>query len=191
MVAMSELSDRFAIAFEGPRRIADGPLPDVAVAVKKILARGNRGQILIFDRVTSAPIDLDLSGTDEEIIRRLEPPKRSPGRPKLGVVPREVTLLPRHWDWLHDQPGGASVTLRKLVDQARQSTVDTERIRKAKESAYRFMTDMAGDRPGFEEALRALFAGDRARFDRLVDRWPNDIKAHAKALGAEAMPCPT
>ncbi len=191
MVAMSPLSDRPAIAFEGPRCIADGPLPEVALAVKKIRTRGVRGPVLVFDRVTSAPIDLDLSGTDEAIIRRLEPPKRSPGRPKLGVVPREVTLLPRHWDWLHDQPGGASVTLRKLVDQARHSTVDTERIRKAKESAYRFMTDMAGDRPGFEEALRALFAGDRSRFEQLVDRWPNDIKAHAKALGAEAMPCTT
>ncbi|MSR02956.1 MAG: DUF2239 family protein [Gemmatimonadetes bacterium] len=188
---MPLLSDRLAIAFEGPRCVADGPLPDVALAVKKILARGSRGEILVFDRVTSTPIDLDLSGTDANVLSRLELPKRSPGRPKLGVVPREVTLLPRHWDWLHDQPGGASVTLRKLVDQARQNTVDAERIRKARESACRFLTDMAGDRPGFEEALRALFAGDRARFEQLVDRWPNDIKAHARTLGAEAMPCTT
>lgn len=188
---MTDLPERLAIAFEGPRRIADGPLPAVALAIKKIRARGGRTSILVFDRITSEPIDLDLSGTDAEILRRLEPPKRSPGRPKLGVVPREVTLLPRHWDWLHDQPGGASVTLRRLVDHARQSTVDADRIRKAKESAYHFMTAMAGDRPGFEEALRALFAGDRSRFDQLVDRWPNDIKTHAKALGAEAMPCTT
>ncbi len=191
MAAMSELPHRLAIAFEGPRCIANGPLPEVALAVKKVFARGARGEVLVFDRVTSTPIDLDLSGTDAEILKRIEPPKRSPGRPKLGVVPREVTLLPRHWDWLHDQPGGASVTLRKLVDQARQTTVDAERIRKARESAYRFLTDMAGDRPGFEEALRALFAGDRARFEQLVDRWPNDIKAHARTLGAEAMPCTT
>ncbi len=191
MAAMSELPHRLAIAFEGARCIANGPLPEVALAVKKVFARGARGEVLVFDRVTSTPIDLDLSGTDAEILKRIEPPKRSPGRPKLGVVPREVTLLPRHWDWLHDQPGGASVTLRKLVDQARQTTVDAERIRKARESAYRFLTDMAGDRPGFEEALRALFAGDRARFEQLVDRWPNDIKAHARTLGAEAMPCTT
>ncbi len=188
---MSQLPDRLAIAFEGPRRIADGSLSRVALAVKKARARGERGPILVFDRITSAPIDLDLSGTDAQVLSRLEPPRRSPGRPRLGVVAREVTLLPRHWDWLHDQPGGASVTLRKLVDQARHSTVDTDRIRKAKESAYRFLTDMAGDRPGFEETLRALFSGNRARFEQLVDRWPNDIKAHAKALGAEAMPCTT
>ena len=188
---MTDLSTQLAIAFEGPRRIADGPLADVALAIKKRRARGDRGPILVFDRITSRPIDVDLSGTDADVLNRLALPKRLPGRPKLGVVAREVTLLPRHWDWLHDQPGGASVTLRKLVDQARQATVDTERIRKAKESAYRFMTDMAGDRPGFEEALRALFAGQRSRFEQLVDRWPNDIKAHAKALGAEAMPCTT
>lgn len=188
---MNELPDHRAIAFEGPRCVADGPLADVALAVKKIRARGERGPILVFDRVTSAPIDLDLRGTDAEIVSRLEPPKRHPGRPKLGVVPREVTLLPRHWDWLHDQPGGASVTLRKLVDQARQNTVDSNRIRKAQESAYRFMTAVAGDRPGFEEAIRALYAGNRGRFDQLVDRWPNDIKAHAKALAAEALSCTT
>ena len=191
MAAMNELPIRPALAFEGPRCVATGPLPDVALAVKKIRSRGERGPILVFDRVTSEPIDLDLRGSDADVISRLEPPKRSPGRPRLGVVPREVTLLPRHWDWLHDQPGGASVTLRKLVDQARQNTVDSTRIRKAQESAYRFMTALAGDRPGFEEAIRALYAGDRPRFDQLVDRWPNDIKAHARELAAEAIPCTT
>lgn len=188
---MNEQPQRHAIAFEGPRRIAAGPLPEVALALRKVQARGHRGPVLVFDGVTSTPIDLDLRGSDTEVLARLEPPKRSPGRPKLGVIPREVTLLPRHWDWLNDQPGGASVTLRKLVDQARQATVDTDRIRKAQESAYRFMTAMAGDRPGFEEAIRALYGSDRPRFEELVDRWPNDIKAHAKALAAEAMPCTT
>jgi hypothetical protein len=91
-------------------------------------------------------------------------------------------LLPRHWDWLNEQPGGASVTLRKLVDQARHASVDSDRVRKAKEATYRFILDMAGDRVGFEEATRALFAGDRARFGRLVDRWPADIREQAKRL---------
>lgn len=168
----------------GARRLALGPLTQVALDVKHAIDRGTKQPILVMDAQTSHRIDLDVRGTDDEVVARLTPRARprAPGRPKLGVIPREVTLLPRHWEWLQEQPGGASVTLRKLVDQARKSSVDADRIRQARESAYRFILELAGDRPGFEEATRALFAGDSARFARLIARWPADIRAHATAL---------
>src|SRR6185436_9689444 len=155
-------------AFEGPRRIAAGDLAQVALKVKKVVDRGPRGPVLVFDDVTSEPLELDLRGTAEEVARRLavqaaavepelEPDEpRGPGRPRLGVIAREVTLLPRHWEWLGRQPGGASVTLRRLVEEAKKAGAGKERLRQIQESAYRFMSVMAGDRPGFEEATRAL-----------------------------------
>ena len=101
-------------------------------------------------------------------------------------MPREVTLLPRHWDWLGTQPGGASVALRKLVEQARKSNQSTDRLRHAQEAAYRFMSAMAGNEAGFEEAARALFAGNRELFSTHVDSWPSDVGSHAKKLAAPA-----
>ncbi|MBC7895055.1 MAG: DUF2239 family protein [Cytophagaceae bacterium] len=184
---MEDLLERRSVAFDGARRIAEGPIATVALEVKRAIERGTRGTVLVFDAESSERIDIDVRGTDAEVIERLERPRpRSPGRPRLGVVAREVTLLPRHWDWLNGQPGGASVTLRKLVDQARHASVETDRVRKARESAYRFMVAMAGDRKGFEEACRALFAGDDARLDRLIDRWPADIKTQLRAVLAAA-----
>jgi uncharacterized protein len=100
------------------------------------------------------------------------------------VVAREVTLLPRHWDWLAGQPGGASVTLRKLVEQARKDNEGKDRLRRAREAAYRFLSAMAGNLPGFEEAARALFAGDRDRFAAIVAPWPQDVREHAVKLAA-------
>jgi hypothetical protein len=102
----------------------------------------------------------------------------------LGVVPREVTLLPRHWDWLGTQPGGASVALRKLVEQARKSNHGADQLRHAQEAAYRFMSAMAGNEAGFEEATRALFAGNQEVFSMQVESWPIDVRNHAKKLAA-------
>ena len=110
-------------------------------------------------------------------------PRAGPGRPKLGVVAREITLLPRHWEWLSARPGGASVTLRKLVDQARAVSAPGDRVRAAQDSAYRFMSAMAGNQPGFEEATRALFANNGGRFDEQIASWPADIAQHARTLG--------
>lgn len=188
------------IAFEADRRIGAGSLVEVALAVKKVVGRkGGHGIVLVFDAVTSEPVDLDLRGTVADVRRRATereraasgatgraptPARRAPGRPRLGVVAREVTLLPRHWDWLASQPGGASITLRKLVEQARQDSGPRDRRRKAQEAAYRFMVALAGNLPGFEEATRALFAADRARFERLTDPWPADVRDHARALAA-------
>jgi hypothetical protein len=197
---MSTLSDdntgtqTAAIAFAGVERIAAGDLRAVAMAVKERADRDPAAAILVFDVATGERIELDLRGTVGEVVGRLSaPPDAEPapvqavlGRPKLGVVAREVTLLPRHWDWLGRQPGGASVALRKLVDAARHVGADGERVRLAREAVYRFLTTMAGDEPGYEEAIRALFAGDRERFDVLVERWPVDIRAHARDLAASA-----
>lgn len=197
---MPYASERRCTAFEGATRIASGVLADVALKVKKAVDRGERGSILIFDDVTSDQIELDVRGTAADVLGRLRettgestPPSaaeehapRGPGRPKLGVVAREVTLLPRHWEWLNSQPGGASVALRKLVEESRRGNESKDRVRTAQESAYRFMSAMAGNLPDFEEALRALFAGNRPTFDRLVDSWPPDIRDHARTLAAVA-----
>jgi len=183
-----------AIAFEGDRRIAEGPLAEVATAAKAVIDRGARAAVLIFDAATSQRIDIVFQGTLPEVLSRFTPApapaeaqaRRGPGRPKLGVVAREVTLLPRHWDWLTDQPGGASVALRKLVEEARRLNAGKDRRRRAQEAAYRFMTAMAGDAPGFEEASRALFAADRTRFAEMTTSWPPDIRAHLRALADAA-----
>jgi hypothetical protein len=196
------MPDAIFTAFGGQRRLASGPLAEVALAVKKSSDRVSHAPILIFDDSTGRPIDLDLRGTDGEILRRLpqtaanrdapiaglpplDPPLSEPrgrGRPRLGVVAREVTLLPRHWDWLGAQPGGASVALRKLVEQARRVNGDRDRSRAARDAAYHFMSAMAGDLPGFEEAARALFADDRRRFAGLIAAWPDDIRDHVIKL---------
>jgi hypothetical protein len=177
------------IAFEGTRRIAAGELSEVAVRTKRVIDRGERAPVVIFDDASSQVVEIDFRGTPAEVVERLEPKAeapRGPGRPKLGVVAREVTLLPRHWEWLNLQPGGASVALRKLVEHARKSNEGRDRVRVARESAYRFMSAMAGNEPGFEEATRALFAGDRAKFEEHVRRWPADVREHAKKLAAAA-----
>ena len=190
-------------AFEGHRRIASGPLPEVALAVREVLARGEQAPVLIFDDVTSRPVEFDLRGTPEEILARLaseapgeqpaptadageEDTPRSRGRPKLGVVAREVTLLPRHWDWLNGQSGGASVALRKLVDAARLAGEDKDRKRAAQEAVYRFMTAIAGNLPDYEDATRALYADDQARFEDIVAAWPEDVRNHTLRLAAGA-----
>lgn len=177
-------------AFAGPDRIAQGPLAEVALAVKAFEAANPGRPILTFDDATGAVIDLDLRGTDEEVLGRLadrarqaSPPEpqageeaRGRGRPRLGVVAREVTLLPRHWDWLGSQPGGASATIRRLIDEARRADDGAGRTRAAREAAYRFMSAMAGDLPHFEEASRALFAGDAGTFAARIAGWPADIR---------------
>lgn len=95
-------------------------------------------------------------------------------------MPREVTLLPRHWEWLSAQPGGASVALRKLVEAARKDP--RERARASRDSAYRFLTTLAGDAAGFEDAVRALYAGDRGAFETHTATWSADVRDHALRL---------
>src|SRR5690349_8492098 len=181
-------------AFVGAEIVASGSLEEVALAVKQRLRQDPTLAPFVFDDRTGRPIDLDLRGTDAAVVRRLDdhpvhgakPTVRTPGRPKLGVVAREVTLLPRHWEWLNSQPGGASVALRRLVDEARHTNPGADRIRLAREAAYRFMTAIAANEPGYEEATRALFAGERSRFDQLVAPWPADVRDHLNKLASSA-----
>lgn len=175
-------------AFEGLRRIASGPLPDVVRAAKPIADRTKK-PLLIFDDLTSEPVEVDFRGTVEDAVARVLPQAASgagPGRPKLGVVGREVTLLPRHWEWLNSQPGGASVALRKLVEEARKTSEESDRARVSRDAAYRFLSAMAGNLAGFEEATRALFAGNRAKFKREMAAWPEDVREHALKVAKES-----
>lgn len=200
------------VAFAGERRIAMGSRAEVAVVVKRVVDGGEHGPLLVFHETTGRVVELDLRGTVEDVERRcasesgegslageetgggVEQPARGPGRPKLGVVGREVTLLPRHWAWLSAQRGGASVTLRRLVDQARRESVEADVVHQAQDAAYRFMQAVAGDHPGFEEATRALFARDEEGFVAQTEGWPVDLADQARRMAAgafEAMPADT
>lgn len=168
---------RSLTAFAGELWIATGDEDEVRAA---LIAMGSDAQnLLLFDDSTGRQVDIDLRGPDRA-------PQRGRGRPKLGVQPREVTLLPRHWEWLTAQPGGASVTLRRLVEAARKASQEQPSSRAAMDAAYHFLTVMAGDRPGYEAAIRALYAGDSAGFQQATDSWPVAIRDHGAALAEPA-----
>ena len=199
---MTNSSPKHCTAFAGTRQIASGYLRDVVYKARESNIHYDQAPVLIFDDNTGEVIDIDLRGTLEypshqiaelqtSVTPNSEPTlegagARGPGRPKLGVVAREVTLLPRHGDWLASQPGGASVALRKLVEEARRTSQGRDRLRATQEAAYRFMSAMAGNELGFEEAARALFAGDQERFAKLIEPWPIDLGNHAKKLADRA-----
>lgn len=191
---MHDAPIRIYSAFDGDDRIASGPLAEVLPVCRRALSRPAPGPVLLFDDTTGRTVDIDprepgrpatasagesiAAEADQALVLGGAP--RGRGRPKLGVVAREVTLLPRHWDWLASQSGGASVVLRKLVDQARRS--DTDDARQRNERAFHFMSVLAGNRPGFEEAIRALFANDLARLREQMADWPEDVRDHALRL---------
>jgi len=193
---MDEPDRKTCTAFQGHRRIAAGSIPDVAGKAKAAINGDASAAVLIFDDHTSDPIEVDFRGTVKDVLRRLNESTaaadatrnspRGPGRPKLGVIAREVTLLPRHWDWLGSQPGGASVALRKLVEDARRVNGNRDKVRRAQEVTYKFMSAMCGDLPGFEEAARALFAGDPERFNSHTASWPVDLRDHTRKLAEAA-----
>jgi len=183
---MSSPPESHLTAFAGFQRIASGPRAKVIAQVRKQCARFGQVQPFVFDDSTGERLDIDLREGAPAPAVAGEEPTRSVGRPKLGVVAREVTLLPRHWEWLARQPGGASVALRRLIDEARHVHADRDAQRAAREATYRFMTVIAGDLPAFEEATRALFAGDRARFDQHIATWPEDVQAHLHKLASAA-----
>ena len=196
---MSEYLSIPCTAFADTQRIASGALIDVALAIKAAEA-GAQSPVLTFDDASGAVLDLDLRGTTAEIVMRLTEhgelealaartrgelagaPGRSRGRPKLGVVAREVTLLPRHWEWLARQPGGASQALRRIVDEARRADGGQTDRKAAHERTYSFLSALAGDLPGYEETIRALFAGEDEPFAERMATWPPDIRDHALAL---------
>lgn len=171
-------------AFDGHHRIASGPLSSVVAAVHAATGTAT-GPLLVFRHHDGAVVDIDTRGSLAETLERLGVGAVGRGRPRLGVVAREVTLLPRHWDWLAAQPGGASVVLRRLVDAARRD--DAGNRRAARDARYRFMAAIAGDLPGFEAASRALFADDDVQFAALTATWPQDIVASIADMGTGAL----
>ncbi|MBY8337323.1 DUF2239 family protein [Alteriqipengyuania sp. NZ-12B] len=210
---MTDFADIAATAFAGHNLLASGPLDLVALAVRKAEREGADGPLLVFDDASGRVIDLDLRGSEADVLARLadrgaakpgpaqaQEKPRGRGRPKLGVVGREVTLLPRHWDWLEQQPASASQVIRRLIDAARReeggdavaagpadpvhpvrATRPVPRRVRA-ERTYRVMTDLAGDQPGYEEALRALFVGDDAALAANIADWPGDVAAYVHRL---------
>jgi hypothetical protein len=191
-------------SFDGWTHIANGNLETNVLAVKRAMESDSSRPLLTFNDHTGCVVEIDIRGTAAEVLARLpkessndkvkesefaevdEPSvqSRGRGRPKLGVIAREVTLLPRHWDWLSVQPGGASVALRKLVEAAKRSTTIQEDRRRAQERAYQFISVMAGDMPGFEECTRALFAGDSNKLVQLTAEWPSDVRDYALRLAS-------
>lgn len=191
-------------AFAGQRLLFSGSLAEVAIAVARSAETAD--VVFVFDDTTGRIVDLDLRGNDGDILERLsghprphvgryrpkaeessstgglEDGQRGRGRPKLGVVAREVTLLPRQWEWLAAQAGGASATLRRLVDDARKVVHPRQQRQAAQEAAYRFMQAIAGNLPGYEEATRALFADDRFGLEERIAAWPEDIRAYSLRL---------
>ncbi len=187
-------------AFTHHRFLASGAPAEVARVVKRTLEADPGATVLTFDDATGRMVEFDLRGSEADVAARFLPTPtatsgpnddpaapRAAGRPKLGVVGREVTLLPRHWEWLASQPGGASVTLRKLVDAARIANRGRDAARQAQMAADRFMLTMLGDAPGYEEAARALYAGDGATFAARTEPWPADLRDHARRLAAAAL----
>jgi hypothetical protein len=177
-------NQRSYAAFAAERLVHRGPLVDVLAAIKLGHSDDRGAPLLIFENETGRQVDFDLRGSLDDVLERVktrEAPK-GPGRPRLGVESREVTLLPRHWAWLALQPSGASAALRRLIDDASKRVDPEEGSRGRRDAAYRVMSVLAGNRVGFEEAARALFAGDHGRFHALAAEWPDDIRAHLSWL---------
>jgi hypothetical protein len=176
-------------AFAAHQRVTSGTLGKVLPEAKALLDSGKYETLLFFEDSTGKQVDFDFRGTSEEVVARAVPAaSHGPGRPRLGVVSREISLLPRHWEWLEQQPSGISAAIRRLVEEARKHEPETEKARLAIEATSRVMTALAGDRRGYEEATRALFQRDRPRFDALIDRWPVAIKTYLRWLIRDALP---
>ena len=187
---MATSSDIYT-AFQGRTALASGALATVALAAHRAIGEDPMAVVTVISHASGRTVDLDLRGTATDVAARHATPgapaaappgqaepslARGRGRPRLGVVAREVTLLPAHWDWLAAQPGGASVALRKLVLQAMRASAGPDALRRARERAYTALSTLAGDLPGFEEAARALFAGDGDRLAAQMAAWPPDVR---------------
>ena len=181
--------DKTYTAFVDNNLLASGPLDGVLAALKSRFDDDAGTLCLTFDDQTGTQVDFDLRGTLAEVLARYRPaPARfGPGRPKLGVIAREISLLPRHWEWLEQQPNGASAAIRRLVDDARKRNPGEQQARSAIQAAGRFLSAMAGNLPGYEEATRALYAHNKERFHELTGEWPRDIRLHALQLIESAL----
>lgn len=182
-------------AFHGNKFLVQGQLEEVVLQLRQKLKSDSSASILVFSDLTGKEMDFDLRGSEKEVLQRLQVylshdekslGHSGPGRPKLGVVAREVSLLPRHWEWLSTQSGGASAILRRLIEAEKKNSSSRDLLRQAQERAHKFMSAMAGNLENFEEALRALYAKDKTKFKEQISKWPNDIKDHTKKMAAAA-----
>ena len=173
-------------AFVSGTRVVTGTLDEVWQALSRIDIAGE--QVYVFDEAETRLVDPPLGATPPSVVPPgpASAPAPAVGRPKLGVVAREVTLLPRHWEWLAQQPGGASAALRRLVEDARRSLAGEDARRLARERTFRFINAVAGNRHGFEEAVRRLYGDDQNAFAAQMAAWPLDVREYALALAAPA-----
>ncbi len=171
-------------AFAGDSLLVSGALSLLVSGLKSRYDKKGIDGVLIFRDDTGAEVDFDFTGTLDDVLHRVLPraEPQGRGRPKLGVVSREVSLLPRHWDWLDEQPHGNSAAIRRLIDEARKKEPDRAHVRKAQGAASRVMSALAGNRPHFEEAARALFARDETKWKRLARAWPRDVRKYLARL---------
>ena len=184
MSPQSPNSSRFA-AFVEHERLCRGSLGEVALACFHYLQRDTTGRLAVYDEQDGRVVDLDLSGTEDDVRDRFDETiasgsdTKKRGRPKLGVTSREVSLLPRHWDWLSRQRGGASAAIRRLIESERRRNPGQEIRRDCIERTHRFLWDIASNLPEFEEATRALFQDDIETFRQRIQDWPRDISDQA------------
>jgi hypothetical protein len=178
-------------AFAGHKLLVRGDVRSVVLAIKSHTERtGNASPVLVFEDQSGRQVDFDVSGSEDDVLSRIAPAPKGPGRPKLGVVSREISLLPRHWEWLERQPHGISAAVRRLIDDARKKSTGAETARLARDAASKVMWAIAGDFPDFEEASRALFAIDRTRFEALIRAWPKDVRSHIREMAAPSFADP-
>jgi len=183
-------------AFEGYKLLSHGDIETVALDVRKALKKDSNKSVLIFSDSTGRQIDLNLNGYESEVLERLKvfaaPPVSTHiggvGRPKLGVVSREISLLPQHWEWLSNQEGGASSVIRRLIDAKMNTSLLSakEKTKKVQEVVYKFLSAVAGNLPNFEEVVRYLYRKDKKKFEDLMSDWPSDVSKHASFLAKEA-----
>lgn len=189
---MTSQSEDYAV-FLGHSLIKKGSIEEVVTAAKSAIDSEVSERIAIFEDSTGRVIDIDYRGTVDDVLDRLKdhpllsdksepevPKRKGPGRPKLGVISKEISLLPRHWQWLGEQKGGASATIRRLVEEAQKLNPERTLATRAQEAAHRFMWDIAGDFKGFEEASRAFYKADFRAFYECISTWPNDVREHAR-----------
>lgn len=181
------------VVFQGTRLIARGNMLETALAVYNAYKDKTSAPVVALDSVTSELAEPDLRGGEDGIRARYGVEAdlhetKTRGRPKLGVTAREVTLLPRHWEWLESNHSGASAKLRELVETAMRASAGKDRQSHAVESLERFTNALAGDLPNAEEVSRAFYKGRMKDVIKLTADWPSDLLEHYIKLVERALP---
>ncbi len=176
-------SERYS-SFIGDRHLFTGDLKGMLSQTHAYISRHGEEGLLIFDNFSGRQIDYNFRVSLEELLGKELPPtpKKGPGRPRLGVVCGEISLLPRHWDWLQRQRQSASATIRRLIEAAMKEASPEEKTREAIDAAGKFLWTMAGNLSDFEEASRALYAQKWHILDAITAAWPEDIAKHLNMM---------